>query len=663
MNKRLLIKRNESLPLALMTKWTLLATILFLPIIFCPWSYGGSELPKLLALHTLILITLVILVFTSRNGISISASFLPVLAIFVVTALATVFSALPFISITGTYQRYNGLIQVADMVMLCFLSATVFTPSDTRKIFASATLAGVIVSVYGIAQHFGFEFLGWNISETARNIALKHRSFATLASPSFLGLYLAMLIPLAFSGSVDAHGRVRAFWYVSIGLITICLIFTYSRAAWLGAVGGLIVWLAFFKQKNKGQGLFDWLKNTFQYSKWALSVFILSVIIGVLLAPTGGRPSAIDRALSIADSEVGSTQVRFKLWHSALNMITDRPILGWGSGTFRYILPRYASSGMTEFERQNVSAHNDFLDRASQTGLLSLAIYLWLLVSIVFLRKTSSDRNSIYAITGSLLAYLVAVQFGFSSLTPMAMWWILLGCLLGSHKERNGVTPNKREISLHPPFQKIILSILVLIWGFLTIWTASWLIADIHFRNAKIALEKGDKPKAIAEAENAVKWNPKQDFYLAWLGQVYHKQGKNAFNFCSKAVHINPLNPSNRALMAEAYQLAGQDSSALKEWQNAVELDPQWLQAYNELGMMYHKLDDVGSAINSYLIAIEIDPNYAPAYNNLGNAYLAKGKTKDAVASYQRALSLKPGWETAKYNLGIALRLRDNSKK
>jgi O-antigen ligase/Flp pilus assembly protein TadD len=631
-------------------KWIILAIVLLTPLVFCPWSYGGSELPKLLFVHILIVFALVCLLLAKRkeSTFKVSVIHLLLLAFLGISAIATALSVSPLISVTGTYQRYNGLILIADMILLCFLSAS--ASLDLRKLFVSATVVGVILSLYGIAQHFGLEFANWDISEATRKSALKYRSFATLANPSFLGLQLAMILPLTMAGILRAGKRLKLAWYLALGLIIICLIFTYSRAGWLGAIAGLTAWIGLSYRKNTH------LKAL--VLRWELLVVICSVIIGALLASFGDRPSVLDRAVSIASQDDSSTQVRFKLWRGSLDMIAERPILGWGPGTFRYVFPRFAPDLMNELERQNVSAHNDFLDHLTQIGVLGSAVYLCLLVVIfvIFFRVfyVTDDRSSISALGASLLSYLIAVQFGFGSLAPMSLWWILLGCLMGNYQCRSYKLPSW--------LAKAFISIITVIWIFLTLWSASWLIADVYFRDAKMAWENGDKSTAIAKVEQAIKWNPKQDIYLAFLGRIQQEMGNSSLEACIKAVWVNPINSANHALLATSLQSLGQDKIALKEWQKTIELDPQWVQAYNSLGLLYQKLGDANSAISSLMTAVDIEPDYASAHNNLGNVYLSKGEIDKAIISYQRALSLAPGWATAKHNMDIALRLRQEKK-
>lgn len=60
-------------------------------------------------------------------------------------------------------------------------------------------------------------------------------------------------------------------------------------------------------------------------------------------------------------------------------------------------------------------------------------------------------------------------------------------------------------------------------------------------------------------------------------------------------------------------------------------------------------------AIESFVKSIEINPNYADAWNNLGLAVAAKGRSEEAVADYRRALKINPGHAGAWNNLGVAL--------
>jgi len=78
-------------------------------------------------------------------------------------------------------------------------------------------------------------------------------------------------------------------------------------------------------------------------------------------------------------------------------------------------------------------------------------------------------------------------------------------------------------------------------------------------------------------------------------------------------------------------------------------------QARNYLreGISAQKTGDLDLAISSYTKAISVDPDFAQAYNNLGTACAQKGDHFKAEKHYHRAVSIDPHYTTALKNLAI----------
>jgi predicted O-linked N-acetylglucosamine transferase (SPINDLY family) len=94
---------------------------------------------------------------------------------------------------------------------------------------------------------------------------------------------------------------------------------------------------------------------------------------------------------------------------------------------------------------------------------------------------------------------------------------------------------------------------------------------------------------------------------------------------------------------------------AIASYRQAIQLQPDYAEGYNNLGIALLGLGQLEEAIAAYRQAIRIKPDHALAHNNLGNALKDKGQFDEAIASYRQAIRLKPDFAEAHSNLGAAL--------
>lgn len=73
------------------------------------------------------------------------------------------------------------------------------------------------------------------------------------------------------------------------------------------------------------------------------------------------------------------------------------------------------------------------------------------------------------------------------------------------------------------------------------------------------------------------------------------------------------------------------------------------------LGTALHEAGRFDEAIRRYEKAVQLQPDYAPAYNNLGVTLRARGRVDEAIHAYERGLSLKDDYPDLHYNLANAL--------
>ena len=115
----------------------------------------------------------------------------------------------------------------------------------------------------------------------------------------------------------------------------------------------------------------------------------------------------------------------------------------------------------------------------------------------------------------------------------------------------------------------------------------------------------------------------------------------------------------------ERIELKNQNEALRKENEDLkrqiAELTPQIItkdkiilayQKFYEAKKLYDKKDFEG-AIKLYSEAIELNPNYAESYNNRGNVYYDLGQKIYAIQDYSKAIKLNPNYAEAYYNRGV----------
>jgi O-antigen ligase len=114
-----------------------------------------------------------------------------------------------------------------------------------------------------------------------------------------------------------------------------------------------------------------------------LIIFILSFPVSSLILSQSHRDGneatlAFKRAKSIADLEELSVKSRIGIWKATFRSILKHPLLGVGIGNYPIILDEDVSAA-----KKGASAHNLYLDVASETGLLGLIASLLIFLEIL----------------------------------------------------------------------------------------------------------------------------------------------------------------------------------------------------------------------------------------------------------------------------------------
>ena len=122
--------------------------------------------------------------------------------------------------------------------------------------------------------------------------------------------------------------------------------------------------------------------------------------------------------------------------------------------------------------------------------------------------------------------------------------------------------------------------------------------------------------------------------------------------------HIDALN--NLGLVS---QVSGKSQKAINCYEKAIEIDSNYMHAHFNLGSIFYGMGESQKAISCYEKAIEIDPNHKDALNNLGVIFKELGNYPNAISCYEKVIEIEPNHSDALNNLGLVFQILGNYSK
>jgi len=177
--------------------------------------------------------------------------------------------------------------------------------------------------------------------------------------------------------------------------------------------------------------------------------------------------------------------------------------------------------------------------------------------------------------------------------------------------------------------------------------------ATAHFKLGVSYLNENNVQPAFIEFRKAYELNPEDKEVLNAIGIIYllkFEDYPKAIDFFQKAVNIDPDFAEAHNNLGFAYEKSKKFNEAIESYKkalaNLIYRSPE--KAYYNLAKVYYRLGKYDDAINAYKEALKRMTDFYPSYYGLALCYNAKGRYGDASLAMTKAIEMDPLYKGTK---------------
>jgi len=258
----------------------------------------------------------------------------------------------------------------------------------TAKLFSSGkniekfvwlyTLPLLVVIFYATARHL--EYGLWD--KQAANFVVNPLYNDHTAYGAAVAMYLPFLFGFSFTKIYSP--TVRLFVRVVLGILLMGLVLSYARAAWISMMAAFGVW-TIMRLKIRFKPLFI----TFLVVLSLVLVFDNQILMYLERNDTESSANLSEHVSSISNiSSDASNLERINRWSCAIRMFEDKPLFGWGPGTYMFNYAPYQLTADRTIISTNSAdggnAHSEYLGPMAESGFMGLITFLILIASVIY---------------------------------------------------------------------------------------------------------------------------------------------------------------------------------------------------------------------------------------------------------------------------------------
>lgn len=361
----------------------------------------GLSLPTEPLMFGVLLLFLANLVFEQRYDKRVSThpvSYIIYMMLFWMLFTATT-SELPLVSFKYLLSRLWFVVPFYFVAVLMFKKF-----SNIKKFLWLYLFSLCVIVIYTLIMHSKYAF-----EEDAGHWVMSPFYNDHTAYGAALAMYLPVAIGLMIYPETSKRNRIFAF--ILLGILSVGIVFSYGRAAWISvvvAIGVLILILLRIK--------FWVIAVTFLILVTTFFTFQHQILDRLSKNKQDSSQNFAEHVQSITNiSSDASNLERINRWQAAIRLYNERPILGWGPGTYQFVYSPFQSSQEKTIISTNLgdkgNAHSEYLGPLSEMGIPGTAIIILLIIYFIITGLKTYKYGDLKVKIISLIALLGLVTY------------------------------------------------------------------------------------------------------------------------------------------------------------------------------------------------------------------------------------------------------------
>lgn len=379
------------------------------------FAAGGTAVTMAKFFGGVLILAVLAHALAKRQKLNLTKADIPAFAFLVVTA-ASVFVAVDQATALKSLQMYGFI-----FLVYCIIRTTASTRKPLRWALWALVIGGALSSGLALQRTI----------VTGGNPMISHAGRAVgFSFDANMSAMLAVLgIPIALALMEGERSNLKkGFLYVLIALSAGAPIVAASRGGFIALIVGFLYMN--FSRRKLAVGTIV-----------ATALAVVGLIVALQFAPEQitKRITRLGVKQTMTGTEEADMSARLRIYalQSAGGMIVDHPLLGVGTGCFGIAWGEYGMPwGHTVLGRYGLPrpSHIIFVDAICETGILGLAVFVWVLVTVFrsiwrakpkFVQLRDAPMARMVDAMRAIMIILVILGFMYSLQQTRPFWMIL----------------------------------------------------------------------------------------------------------------------------------------------------------------------------------------------------------------------------------------------